>query len=477
MASVAPDRIVKRDGAVVPFDRCKVVQAIARALDAVGRGDRLLAEELGQVVVEHLERTCDSASPGIEEVQDAVVYVLQESGEYDVALAYTRYRDSRERQRRQRRIVGTETSAINLMVLGRDGRRRPWQRELLQSHLQAQLELTPKAALDVCLTVEGFLADSVITEISTVVLLSLVDAALVRCGFTEAAEDLAPLRLDRAHVQQCMRTVPCGRDAVVAVGRHAFSQLSLVDGFPSEVLRLYCKGRLWVDGLDDPLRGSEFTAALDGSSNPWQILAQAFTLASDAGRHWREVNLIIPPMILGHLERGALALVEPLEQLADLANCYLYCDGRTPLLDDWPFTSTCISIATYAEDFLLLRRLQELGLSHRSGPHLMQGGHRRRVAVKLAINAQGLDEQYSQMDALAMALVSAARIRQRSLVDSAALAGADIRYAIFGLPPGAPSNEYLERQVVQEGLRCGIALSRSTNLPEDACAHLGRLFE
>jgi transcriptional regulator NrdR family protein len=474
---VEPSTIVKRDGAVVPFDRVKVVQAILRALDAVGRADEMLAEELGQVVVEHLVRTADTVSPGIEEVQDAVIYVLQESGEYDVALAYTRYRDSRERQRRQRRIVGTETSQINLMVLGRDGRRRAWSRDLIETHLQTQLELTNKAALDVCLAVEGFLADSVVTEISTVVLLSLIDAALVRCGFTEAAEKLAPLRLDRRHMRQSLSTASCGRDAVREVGRHAFTQLSLVDGFPSEVLRLYCKGRLWVDGLDDPLRGSEFTAALDGSSNPWQTLATAFTLATDAGRHWRGVNLIIPPMILGHLERGAMALVEPMEQLAQIANCYLYCDGRTPLLDEWPFRSKQISIATYAEDFLLLRRLQELGLGHMSGPHLMQGGYRRRVAVKLAINAQGLDEQYSQMDALAMALVSAARIRQRSLVDNPALAGADIRYAIFGLPPGAPSNEYLERQVVQEGLRCGIALSRSTNLPEDACAHLGRLFE
>jgi len=39
------------------------------------------------------------------------------------------------------------------------------------------------------------------------------------------------------------------------------------------------------------------------------------------------------------------------------------------------------------------------------------------------------------------------------------------------------SNEYLERQVVQEGLRLGIALTRGASLPEEACAHLGRLLE
>lgn len=345
------------------------------------------------------------------------------------------------------------------------------------AYLVNTLELSAKSAEDVALGVESILAESTVTEIAAPLLLSLIDAALVRGGMTATAERRASLRVERPRVESLLSGLLTGESALKEAGREVYRQLSLSDDLPPQVVRAYCGGRLWVDGLDDPLRGSEFTAALDGSNNPWQIISQAFSLATEAKRNWRTVNLIMPPIILGHLERNAQALLAPLEHLSKVASCYLYCDGRTPLLDDWPFKSRQISIATYADDFLLLRKLQDLGLSHISGPHLMQGHYRRRVAVKLALNAQGLDEQYSQMDALAMALVAAARKRQEQLSTNNALAGADIRYAIFGLPPNAPSNEYLERQVVQEGLRCGVALSRSTSLPEEACEHLGRLFE
>jgi len=474
---VALNGLVKRDGSRVPFDPVRIVRAIDRALKAVSREDEALAEELGQVVIEHIERACSDDAPGIEEVQDAVIFVLQESGNYDVALAYSRYRDARERQRRQRRLHGDIQSAPNLTILGRDNRRRPWSRECLEEQLRGEFDLEPKAAVDVAMTVEGFLAESSTTELTEPLLLSLVDAALVRCDIASAAEHNAPLRLDRAMLRALIDRSGDGERCIHVAGEEALRQLGLAEHYPPQVLRLFGQGRLWVDGLGDPLRGSEFSAAVDGSPNPWQILTQALGLAIEAARDWRQVNLIMPPIILGHLERGAQALLEPLERLARQADCYLYCDGRTPLLQDWPFSSKRISIATYAEDFLLLRRLDELGLKHLSGPHLMQGGYRRRVAVKLALNAQGLEDQYTQMDALAMGLVAAARVRQRQLADNPHLAGADIRYAIFGLPPNSPSNEYLERQVVQEGLRCGMALSRSASLPEEACEHLGRLFE
>ena len=106
----------------------------------------------------------------------------------------------------------------------------------------------------------------------------------------------------------------------------------------------------------------------------------------------------------------------------------------------------------------------------------MKGGYRRRVGVALALNAQGLDEQFSQLDHIAMGLVAAARARLEQLTRTN-LAGADVRYAIYGLPPGSKSSEYLERQITQEGLRCGFALSRTSSLPAAACEHLSRLFD
>lgn len=472
---MVPTAIVKRDGSVVSFDRNRIAAAIDRAQRAVDREDPALADELARVVVDQLDRTSDVETADIEVVQDAVVYVLQESGNYDTALAYTRYRDQRERARRHRRLEGEQRHRPNLQVLARDGRSRPWESELLERHLRASYNLSDKMAAEVRHQVEAMLATSEATQIHSHLLLSLVDSALVARGQSALAEKHAPLRIDRDLVSEAIEAGG-DEDAVVASGRAVLRNWSLVD-MPAEVRRLYMRGRLWIDGLDDPLRGSHFSAALDGSPDPWQVVATAFAMATETRRDWRRVTLIIPPIILGHLEREeGRSLVPALERLAGVADCFLYCDGRTPLLDEWPFTNTRISIATYAQDFLILRQLQALGLEHLSGPGLMQGGYRRRVAVSLALNAQGLDEHFSQLDHLAMGLVAAARSRLRQL-NRPALAGASVRYALYGLPPGSSSTEYLERQVVQEGLRCGIALSRTSSLPEEACAHLGRLFE
>ena len=106
--------VIKRDGVRVPFDGGRIASAIARAQQAVGQADGELAAELATVVEHHLERTHDRDEIPLEAVQDAVIYVLQESGNYDAATAYTRYRDARERARRQRRLAGDEPAAGSL---------------------------------------------------------------------------------------------------------------------------------------------------------------------------------------------------------------------------------------------------------------------------------------------------------------------------------------------------------------------------
>lgn len=471
-----PLAILKRDGSTSPWDERRIVEAIRRAQDAVGQEDDGLARELTRVTVDHLDRQGHGDVPDVETVQDAVVYVLRESGNYDVALAYTRYRDARERQRRQRRGRGEDGQRPNLQVVDHYGRFDRWDGTRLERNLIGVLGLSPKAARDVRLTVEDDLAGSDVNEIGSHLVTSLVDSALIRCGFPDRANEHAPLPIGRGGTAEILGESRNGAEALERSGAQVLRSWSIVEHLPLEVRRLFGRCRLWVDGLDDPRRGSHFTATLDGHEDPLQIIVEAFRLSCEARRSWRRITLILPPVVLGSLESEPGAYIPNLEELAEQAEVFLYCDGRTPLLDDWPFKTHSISLATYAQDFLILRRLQELGLPDLSGPHLMQGGYRRRVAVSLAINAQGLEEQFSQLDHLAMGLIAAAKARLELLNRDHNLLGADIRFAIFGLSPGSSSNQYLERQVVQEGLRNGIALSRTSSLPEEACRHLGRLF-
>jgi uridine kinase len=87
------DRIVKRDGRVVPFDREKITSAIYRAAVAVGGRDRETAEKVASDVLALLEaRASPGTWPGVEEVQDLVEKALIERGHARTAKAYIVYR-------------------------------------------------------------------------------------------------------------------------------------------------------------------------------------------------------------------------------------------------------------------------------------------------------------------------------------------------------------------------------------------------
>lgn len=95
--------VVKRSGAIVPFNPERITNAIYRAAVEVGGRDRSIAEGLAQQVVQMLEaKTPPDHIPTIEEIQDVVEKVLIENGHAKVAKAYILYREERARLRRER---------------------------------------------------------------------------------------------------------------------------------------------------------------------------------------------------------------------------------------------------------------------------------------------------------------------------------------------------------------------------------------
>jgi len=95
--------VVKRSGAIVPFNPARISNAIYRAAVEVGGRDRALAENLAQQVVQMLEtKTPPDRIPTVEEVQDVVEKVLIKNGHAKVAKAYILYREEHARLRRER---------------------------------------------------------------------------------------------------------------------------------------------------------------------------------------------------------------------------------------------------------------------------------------------------------------------------------------------------------------------------------------
>ena len=103
--------VVKRTGAIVPFNPERITNAIYRAAIAVGGRDRATAEGLTRDVIRMLEeRTPEGHIPSVEEIQDLVEKALIEAGHARVAKAYILYRDERARDRQERAKLAARPS-------------------------------------------------------------------------------------------------------------------------------------------------------------------------------------------------------------------------------------------------------------------------------------------------------------------------------------------------------------------------------
>ena len=102
-------RVVKRDGRVVPYNRTLIRDAIAKAVEAVHGKDDELSDKLTKHVEANLivfmsDRHPNSA-PAVEEIQDIVEKVLIEYNEVEIARAYILYRARHEAIRDTRKLM------------------------------------------------------------------------------------------------------------------------------------------------------------------------------------------------------------------------------------------------------------------------------------------------------------------------------------------------------------------------------------
>ncbi len=91
----------KRDGSFVPFDRRRIINAVFKAVKAVGQEDRQIAEEVANEVALKLYRSFFKFGnvPHVEQIQDMIEDTLISHGHSEVAKAYILYREKRKQAR------------------------------------------------------------------------------------------------------------------------------------------------------------------------------------------------------------------------------------------------------------------------------------------------------------------------------------------------------------------------------------------
>lgn len=105
MAELTIEKILKRDGSVVPYDRARVTDAIHRAILSVGQQDRGRAEQLARKVEHALNASYgNDAIPSVEDIQDVVEATLMAGQHAHTARSYIIYRHERAKLRAMRNV-------------------------------------------------------------------------------------------------------------------------------------------------------------------------------------------------------------------------------------------------------------------------------------------------------------------------------------------------------------------------------------
>jgi uridine kinase len=94
--------VIKRSGAIVPFNPDRISNVIYRAAVSVGGRDKSKAAELANQVIKMLEAAYEeNYKPHVEEIQDIIEKVLIENGHAKVAKEFILYRDEAAKRRRE----------------------------------------------------------------------------------------------------------------------------------------------------------------------------------------------------------------------------------------------------------------------------------------------------------------------------------------------------------------------------------------
>lgn len=99
------EKVMKRDGRIVPFDEGRIRWAIQRAMLEVGVRDERLLEKVVGDVVDRINELYDGQVPHIENIQDIVELELMRNGLFDVAKVYILYRKKKAEIREEKKKI------------------------------------------------------------------------------------------------------------------------------------------------------------------------------------------------------------------------------------------------------------------------------------------------------------------------------------------------------------------------------------
>ncbi len=141
-------KVIRRNGAVVPFEPAKITVAMTKAFLAVNGGQGAASARVREqvvnltdaVVAALMKRKPEGGAIHIEEIQDQVELAMMRGGEHEVARAYVLYRERRAQERAQEKSAkGGKPPAAEIIVVD-EGVSRPLDLERLTQVVRESCE-------------------------------------------------------------------------------------------------------------------------------------------------------------------------------------------------------------------------------------------------------------------------------------------------------------------------------------------------
>lgn len=116
-------QVVKRDGEIAEFSLQKITEAIKKAFKATGKDfNHEILELLSLRVTADFQSKMEEGKISVEQIQDSVEHVLEQTGYTDVAKAYILYRKQREKIRNMKNTILDYKDVVNSYVKVEDWR-------------------------------------------------------------------------------------------------------------------------------------------------------------------------------------------------------------------------------------------------------------------------------------------------------------------------------------------------------------------
>ncbi|MCK5306413.1 MAG: anaerobic ribonucleoside-triphosphate reductase [Candidatus Omnitrophica bacterium] len=259
--------VKKRDGRILTFDKNRIENAIFKAAKAVGGEDRLLAEELSNVVTLFLRKKYTGEVPSIEEIQDVVEKVLIETGHAKTAKAYILFRKKRTELRnklqvRKRVKERTDSTDLSLLVtpLAKD-KLLEWDKKRIAMALQKEALIEEELAWDVASSVEERIFKSGISRISTTLIRELVDNELFERGLSKKLNQQAVIGMPSYDIEQLIYSKSSENSNItannpeainLAIAETTLKQYLLQNIFSADVATGHLTGMIHIHDLGYP---------------------------------------------------------------------------------------------------------------------------------------------------------------------------------------------------------------------------------